>query len=79
MENQDASKLLEFNSRIQFASNESKLVPRNLNLGHHLRVGLRIVTFLAQKDFFAKRVKNTKENIYRNKGCVVTLWPCHVR
>jgi hypothetical protein len=38
-------------------------------------VGLRIVAFLAQKDFFAKRVKDTKENIYRNKGCVVTLWP----
>jgi hypothetical protein len=39
LENQDASNLLELNSRIQFASNESKLVPRNLNLGPHLKSG----------------------------------------
>jgi len=60
LENQDASKLLEFNSRIQFASNKSKLVPRNLNIGPHLKVGHRIVTFLAQKDFFAKKGQEHK-------------------
>jgi hypothetical protein len=64
LENQDASKLLEFNSRIQFASNESKLVPRNLNLGPHLKVGLRVVTFLAQKDFFAKKGSRTQKKTY---------------
>jgi len=35
------------NSRIQFSWNESKLVPRNLDLGPHLKLGLRC---LAQKD-----------------------------